>query len=153
MEYMIRIDYSTGNSFQTHDTSDYIGIRWKDIDVAKENLKRIQEHYQMYKQLNGYSPKKNCNDILNQNKDKDWFVYEKVCVKIKTNIKIDYKEAETLNRDEWEYQPDRYYSDNCIKLYGDNGETMQMHCFWCGYFESLHAAEIELDKSDLKIEF
>ena len=46
-----------------------------------------------------------------------------------------------------------FYAENCIKLKTDTGKDFQMSCFWCGYFNQLNAAEIEIDNSDLKIEF
>lgn len=41
--YRIKISYSTGNSFGSEDTWDYLELTWKNLDVAKENLQRIKE--------------------------------------------------------------------------------------------------------------
>jgi hypothetical protein len=44
--YGIRVDYITGDSFRSeHIYGEDIGIAISDIDKAKENLKRIKEHY------------------------------------------------------------------------------------------------------------
>lgn len=43
--YTIEIEYSTGDSFSSHDETDYVGYVWEDIDKAKEALKYIKEHY------------------------------------------------------------------------------------------------------------
>jgi hypothetical protein len=53
----------------------------------------------------------------------------------------------------WGYRPDEYYATNCLKLKADNGNSMQLSAFWCGYFETLYGAEIEADDSDMKISF
>ena len=78
MEYRIQYNYNTGDSFNTYsDIERYLELTWKNLDVAKENLKRIREHYNQYKEINSYSySKKNREDILGENKDKDWFVKE-----------------------------------------------------------------------------
>lgn len=47
-KYRIKVDYSTGDSFHTEDTSDLVEMDWNDLDIAKENLKRIEEHYKWY---------------------------------------------------------------------------------------------------------
>ena len=44
--YDILIDYTTGDSFGSNRTPDEsLGIVTSDIDKAKENLKRIKDHY------------------------------------------------------------------------------------------------------------
>ena len=49
IEYKIKIDYNTGDSFNTHEHCiDYLDYGWKNLDVVKENLKRIKEHYTAY---------------------------------------------------------------------------------------------------------
>jgi len=125
MEYKIKIDYTTGNSFHTENTFDYLEIEWEDLNKAKENLVRIKEHYQQYRDINSYSLKKSKEEIFEENKDKAWFVDD----------------------------GDEYHGEYCLKLETDNGNDYQLRAFWCGYFESLRSAEIEIDKSDLKIEF
>jgi hypothetical protein len=86
--YKIKIYYQTGNSFGSEDTSDYIELTWKNLDIAKENLDYIKEHYEMYSDLNGYSyRKKRSNDeTIELYKDKPWFVAEyDFCLKLKTD--------------------------------------------------------------------
>jgi len=54
-KYRIKVDYSTGDSFHTEDTYDYVEMDWDDLDIAKENLVRIKEHYKWYADKNkGY---------------------------------------------------------------------------------------------------
>lgn len=46
--YRIKVSYRTGNSFGSEDTYDILEMSWKDLEVAKDNLKRIEEHYRYY---------------------------------------------------------------------------------------------------------
>ncbi len=48
--YDIEINYQTGDSFNSERvTNESLGIITTDINKAKENLKRIKEHYVKYK--------------------------------------------------------------------------------------------------------
>lgn len=48
MKYQIEVSYETGDSFHTENTSDFLEETWTDLTIAKENLKRIKEHYEYY---------------------------------------------------------------------------------------------------------
>lgn len=123
MEYRIKYNYNTGDSFNTYEGEEgYLELTWKNLDVAKENLKRIEEHYKQYKSFNGYQSynRKPRKDIIEENQNKDWFVKE---------------------------------NENCIILYGDNKEPFQFWAPWCGYFESLNYVVIEPSYSDMRIDF
>jgi len=50
--YKIHVDYETGDSFGHEDTYTVLPFVWKNVDIAKENLKRIREHYEYYKAKN-----------------------------------------------------------------------------------------------------
>jgi hypothetical protein len=41
MRYTIEIQYQTGNSFGSEETSGELGISWESLDKAKEGLQRI----------------------------------------------------------------------------------------------------------------
>lgn len=121
-KYTIKITYTTGNSFRSEETYDYLDLTWETLEVAKRNLKYIKEHWEMYSALNSYrmgSPTK--EEIFEQCSDKVWFVNN----------------------------GDAYYSEYCMKLEVDNGNFMQQRNFWCGYFEDLICAKIEIDESDM----
>jgi hypothetical protein len=132
MSYRIKITYQTGNSFISHNVYEYLDLSWKNLDVAKENLKRIKEHYDMYCIVDGYVTPKGKIHLFKMNEDKDWFV----------NIP-------TLTKEE-EYRPDFHYATYCLFIKADNGNKMQMSAFWCGYFEKLIEIEIVLS-NDLLI--
>lgn len=148
--YKINISYSTGDSFGSHNTTDFLDLTWKDLNIAKENLVYIKEHYEMYQSLNGYS-RKSIN-YFDLNKDKDWFVYMPKLFCKSQNRAIDENQKDRFP-DDWEYRPDQYYAECCLKLKADNGNFMQMTAFWCGYFECLNEIEIVPDESDMKISF
>jgi hypothetical protein len=48
MKYEIRVDYRTGDSFNTYDSHVVIPGDWGDIEVVKENLRRIKGHHEWY---------------------------------------------------------------------------------------------------------
>ncbi|CAG7581470.1 MAG: hypothetical protein SLAVMIC_00858 [uncultured marine phage] len=133
MKHKIEIKYQTGDSFNSEDTSDILELEWDDLDIAKENLKAIQEHYRnSYEPLNNrrWNDKRSVEEIIGGNKDKWWFVEKKL-----NNGNLD-----------------PYYAGNCIKLKTDNGDLMQISCYWCGYFETLYGAEIISVDNDMKFE-
>lgn len=123
-KYKIKYNYETSDSVTpAHDYIGYLEATWTNLDVAKENLQRIKEHYEYYRQINDYYPRMSLKEIESFKKEcakKDWFVKR------------------------WE---------SCLKLKADNGIDFQISAPWCGYFERLNEAEIEADKSDMKISF
>ena len=153
MEYKIIINYETGDSFHNETCDNYLELTWTNLNVAKENLQRIKEHYEQHKQLHEYAQKLTADQIFLQNKNKDWFVYEPKLFCISSGNAIDEKSKKRVGDKNWEYRADSYYAEHCIKLKTDNDDTWQISAFWCGYFETLNSAEIETDDSDMKIEF
>lgn len=123
MKYKIKISYETGNSFGRNTAEDYFELEWENLDIAKQNLQFIKEHYEMYKELESYRNKKSKEEIFSENKDKEWFVYK---------------------------DGDPYFSQYCMKFKTDLGTYTQTSCFWCGYFETLYAASIEGVDNDLE---
>jgi len=120
MKYTIKIHYVTGDSFGSHETTNTVELEWENLDVAKENLQRIKEHYEYYSHINemsleshkrGYIEKK--HKFIESVKEKDWFVEQKY-----------------------------YDSTNSLKLKTDNGKDFLLNAFWIGYFERLKGAEI-----------
>jgi hypothetical protein len=152
-KYRIKLSYRTGNSFNSEDTTGYLDLTWNDLNIAKENLIRIKEHYEMYQASNSYNPKLNIRNLLEKNKDKEWFVYKRLLYSISANRAIEERHKNKVAKGDWEYRPDTYYAFQCINLKADNGNTMQISAFWCGYFERLYEAEIEAIDPDIKIVF
>lgn len=92
-KYRIKYTYDTGDSLNnSYDNEDHLELSWDNIDIAKENLKRIQEHYNQYKELDSYRKKKTDQEILEESKHKDWFVCNlRPCIfegKTDKNIKL-----------------------------------------------------------------
>ena len=125
----------------------YLELEWDDLEVAKANLKRIEEHYKQYQDLNGYFNKKKTIDIIKINEKKDWFVKViKPCIyhsednyQIIDSRDINKCKKQGLNIKEI---TDIYSAQYMIVLYTDEGKPFQFHAPWCGYFESLVSAEI-----------
>jgi len=60
-KYRIRVSYKTGDSFNSYDEEAYIEPSWDNLDIAKENLQRIKEHYLWYENKNRQSYRKEKN--------------------------------------------------------------------------------------------
>lgn len=152
--YKIKIDYSTGDSFGSEDLTRYLELTWQNIDIAKDNLLRIKEHYEMYSDLENYSKSTLTEqEWFAKNKDKEWFVNKPKLFCISSGNAIDEHHKKTVGDGNWEYRPDDYYARYCLKLKADNGNSMQISAFWCGCFETLYKAEIEVDDDDMRITF
>ena len=152
-KYKIEIEYSTGNSFHNEETSDIIELYWNNLDIAKANLNRIKEHYNMYNEVDSYLSNKSYIEILEENKHKDWFVYEPKLYCISKDTVIDEKDKHKYEPSDIKYIADINFALNCIKLYNDDGKVFQMRCFWTGYFEHMHNAKIILEDSEIEITF
>lgn len=127
MVYIITIDYTTGDSFGSQRTEEEIGMAWKNLDKAKQALQEIKEHHEAYQLANQRS-----------------YLRPKA-----------FFSVETIKNKPWFYGGDggRYWEYR-IMLEQDDGTRRQISPFWCGYFETLHAAQITSSPdSDLRIEF
>ena len=114
MSYQIKISYSDGDSESTWDSEEYVNLEWENLDVAKENLKRIKQHYKEYEFLNGWHSWETTNKEFN-------------------------RRVENLKKFPWHSPPDWH---SAIILKTDSGENFTANVFWCGYFERLKSAEI-----------
>lgn len=124
MKYRIKITYDTGDSFRNeYGIESYIEFEWENLDIAKENLKRIEAHYEYYQKLNGhlrYKSNKTDQEIKGQYSREDWYV------------------------EEFDFQ---------LKLQLDDLRFVNYIAFWCGYFETLVSAEITPNiPNDMKFE-
>lgn len=144
MRYAINIRYCTGNSFGSEDTEQHVELEWDNLEIAKDNLQRIRAHYKMYTEIqNG---RRETENILEDYKHEPWFVSKLVCIdKHGHTVPDDHSTTVSTRLDIMQAE---YY----IRLVADNGNTMMMSCFWCGYFEQLYGAEIVGQDSDLKFE-
>ena len=135
MMYKIQLYYATGDSFESENVNKEIELSWENLDIAKENLKRIKEHYICYLVDQEYSGKK--SRYFNSLTDEQKLMYD------------------LRTQQPWYPYPNEknapyHYS---IKLIADNGNVFQISTFWCGYFEHLYSAEIITDNSEMKITF
>ena len=51
MKYRIKYEYKTGDSFHTREEKSILEYEWEDIEIAKEALSRIREHYKWYEYM------------------------------------------------------------------------------------------------------
>lgn len=117
--YQIEIHYHTGDSFSSEDRDQRIDFVWNDLEVAKENLRRIEEHYKMYQKTgkNYHAPYK---EMKKQYGKEPWFV---------DASKARITEAEFL-------------ANSSLNLIKDDGTEFRYSTFWTGYFESLYGGSI-----------
>ena len=158
--FKIRYTYDSGNSFVTEEgLENTIEISWNNLTNAEQNLKRIEEHYEMYREIEDSRWRKKSNQkILEEHQDKDWFVKEIRWIASKKEtpdsyFAIDEKDVKKLSKDP-EYivsqTIDVMMAQNCLILYTDEGKKFQLWAPWCGYFEKLTHAEIIEDKPTRK---
>jgi hypothetical protein len=129
MKYTININYDTGDSFHSeYDVNETLDISWENIEIAKENLKRIQDHYNFVKKPYSYEYRgksnKEIEEIKKNASKQPWFVSQ--------------------------------YPEICLYLKLDDGKKFQQSSFWSGYFEKLNYIEIvvlEKEENDLRIDF
>jgi len=55
MTYTIDVEYTTGHSLASEVTNDTVGAVWEDLEEAKAAMNSLVEHYNAYKEANGYS--------------------------------------------------------------------------------------------------
>lgn len=130
MKYKIKYSYQTGDSFGNSDEEAILELEWENIDIAKANLKRIEEHYKYYQA-------KEKSQEFNASK---W--YKEECEYV---VKVESEKPDWLVIDS-----NRLLAYHSIKLFTDEGKPWQFWCPWCGYFETLYGAEIIPDESDMK---
>jgi hypothetical protein len=136
-------------------------LEFDDIEIAKQNLERIADHYSMYKKFNEFDPKRNDQAFFEKYKNFDWFVLvEKPCYFYKENGKRTYQAIDTDRIEKYKkegkdvgtfiYETSATHS---IYLYTDGNVKLKMSCAWVGYNNSLNSVEIVEDFSDRKITF
>lgn len=75
MSYKIKVNYNTGDSFHLEEGREHIlELSWESLDNAKANLKRINEHYKLYRELNTYTSEKTIKDVISKYNNEDWYV-------------------------------------------------------------------------------
>lgn len=134
MKYSIEYRYKTGDSFKSLDLNGTLEASWVSLEKAKENLKRIYEHYIYYLSNNCYN----------------YYKLEKI-------LKIDNftdKHAKNIQKEaknkSWYCQK---YSEHCLKLILDNENEFEISAPWIGYFERLYWAKINIKNEGFEIKF
>lgn len=111
--YIIRVEFSDGDSFSTYDTYELLNCKWTRVDIVNKNIQAIKDHNKFIKNLNNpYNYlKKDRDSILKEASSNWWFV----------------------NKDSsfgsFEYN---------INLLNNNGEIFTIYTPWIGYFANLN---------------
>lgn len=137
-KYQISYSYNDGDSFSTREGQEScLELKWNNLDAAKENLRRIKEHYEWYCKMHDFHWKVDKKEI---DASKKWASEQSWCIP---------------EKDAPEYHTLKY--DFVIYLVDDNFKNYQYSCTtWCGYFESLNWAKIEIaegEESDMAAYF
>jgi hypothetical protein len=155
-KYKIKYTYDSGDSENNeYDLEGVIEISWSNSANAEQNLKRIEEHYEMYEEVEDSRwNKKTKQEILQEYQDKDWFVKKLRWVAYKKHtpdswFAIDESDVEEIKKNP-EYSVKQHIDEieakNCLILYTDEGKKFQFWAPWCGHFERLNLAEIIVDE-------
>ena len=116
--FKIKYSYKTGDSFHSEDKEKILEFDWIDLQLAKQALQRIREHYLWYESIN------NSYSFRPKNIERpEWHI----------------KELDESGLDE-------HSIPNMLVLQMDEGKQVQFWCPWCGYFEHLYGAEIVLNE-------
>lgn len=125
MSYKIKIYYHTGDSFRSYDTTGYVDMSYYNVETAKENLKRIRDHYKFVNDRKSYISTmlgKKEEEAMEEAKKQPWFV------------------------------PDRnfgmYNFELQLNLLDDLGNNHPHTGFWLGYFEHLISGEVVADPDE-----
>lgn len=111
--FTLLVKYRDGNSFGVEDHEETLDFSWS-LETAKENLKRIKEHYSFYCDRNNYVS---------------------ICLGNKENELL-----EKLKQQRW--YTDKYW-EHQILLLQDDGSTFDYDCPpWIGYFASLQSLAV-----------
>ena len=146
--FKIEVNYKTGNSFNSHETSEVIDFNWNNIDIVKKNLKFIKEHYELVSRMSGYG-RKNVFEIIKEYADKEWLVKEyKLWHTPNGGQVIDESRKYKYDEKELEYRLNTDTIETSINLLLDNGKFARIGTFWVGYFEQLRSIKIVVDAGD-----
>jgi len=151
MKYRIQYNYDTGDSFNNeYGLEKVLEISWNNLEIAKENLQRIKEHYKLYELIDSHKRSKSIQNILREYSTKEWFVLKEKFAIIKNINKDDYHCIDDEKKSNGKII-DSFNATYCIKLKTDEGKDFQFLCPWCGYFEHLNSCKIIAE--DLGLEF
>lgn len=128
--YTIEVTYQTGDSFNSYEETNTIGLVWEDKQLARKALAAIKEHYTLYSEQESYSRNKNIQEIRDKAMSSEW-----------------YLKAIEGSTDKWTKSPE-YWQYNCAVEMDDGSYRNIPTNMWCGYFESLHTAKIVNESDD-----
>jgi hypothetical protein len=136
MDYTIEIKYTTGDSFNSFEEKDKIGVKFKNYSDAEKTLEYIMDQQKIIDKIeNDPSISRNSQESIINNlttlRGKEWYC---------SNEDIEFKEEIDGSMDN-KMELFDYHWKNYILVPGeDNKKRIQV--FWNGYFETLNSAKI-----------
>ena len=119
--YQIKVYYETGDSFGRQDEEQLIEHSWSNLDIVKENLDRIRQHYDMYEKCCRHHHA-SFKDMKKEYGHCPWFVDT-------TAVKGQSCAPE-------------FMAGYALNLLKDDGTEFRYSVFWTGYFEHLYGADV-----------
>ena len=144
--YKIKINYSSGDSFNRYDNLERcLEPEWTNIEIAKENLKRIKDHYDWITNFDPSSSRGRFGDCLTEDEEEE---YKKLSYRKRSEYleKIFFKRSPSFVK--IDKKQDLHDATYYINLLDDNRNEIKVCAFWNGYFEILHGASIVTDEED-----
>ena len=129
--YVIKAEYTTGDSFHTEETSDILSPVWTDIEKAKKALSWLTEHHRYYDEVENSPRWREHNFDTSDVVTKPW-----------------YKDGKSYGQNNWEW--------SCLVELDDGTLHTVSTSMYHGYFETLHSLEIvveEPNECDWKVTF
>lgn len=129
MSYKLEVDYSTGNTFGTHDETTIIDdVEFADLESAKEALRFIAQHKKLNEEYSSERDKVKRDLIKLDIQSKPW------CVKSGFS--------------------DSFVFSLYVRTSKDSTELHEVYAFWMGYFETLHEIRIiDVGHDELSMRF
>lgn len=116
--YVIKVEYSDGDSYNIYNTHELLNCRWTNIDIVNKNIQAIRDHNKFVKDMKGpfNYMKKDRDSLLKEASSNWWFVNK-----------------ESSFGSSFEYN---------INLLNNNGKIFTIYTPWIGYFANLNDISI-----------
>jgi hypothetical protein len=81
--YNIKVSYKTGDSFKSWNTTNILDYDWENIEIVKENMQRIKDHYKWCKYDHWETDKKPPKPAFMKELTAESKKYEEFCIPLK----------------------------------------------------------------------
>ena len=84
--YKIQVRYITGHSLKSEEDIKLLDLEWNNLDIAKENLQAIKEHYQFYTEIDKVTSEKEHRKVFTKYENNWWLVKDsEASMRLKTD--------------------------------------------------------------------